>query len=142
MRLRPSTPHHTLLKFGGSFSTQVDVSRCLFEGCNQAMVNWADWTTVEKSWVTTSTTQALDTAVFENHDRLFLRDILGVPREPGQTAASNVRWVDNYAYRYSTLQHADQRHFVTSILCAFSPKKHTLAHCFGLCLIAYQFQGS
>lgn len=40
-----------------------------------------------------------DTAVFENHDRLFLTKILGVPRDlSGPT--SKQRWIDNYAYRY------------------------------------------
>jgi hypothetical protein len=39
------------------------------------------------------------TAVFENHDRLFLSRIVGVPRELNG-AASEQRWVDNYAYRY------------------------------------------
>ena len=41
-----------------------------------------------------------DTAVFENWDRLFLKRILGVPGfayPPG----SNVRWIDNHAYRLS-----------------------------------------
>ena len=60
----------------------------------------ADWTTIEKCWVTSSFTQTKDTAVFENHNRLFLSGILGVPRETGLTAASRERWVDNYAYRY------------------------------------------
>ena len=50
--------------------------------------------------VTTSPTMSNDTAVFENWDRLFLKRILGVPGfayPPG----SNVRWIDNHAYRLS-----------------------------------------
>ena len=99
-------PQHNLVKFDGSFSTHVAISRCVFQGCAQALINWADWTTFERSWVTTSEAQPLDSAVFENHDRLFLKDVLGVPRETGHTAASRQRWVDNYAYRYDggTLQ--------------------------------------
>ncbi len=96
---RRGSPKHDLVKFSGSFSTHVAVSRCVFQGCSQVLVNWADWTTVDKSWVTTSETQPLDSAVFENHDRLFLSDILGVPRESGHSAAARQRWVDNYVYR-------------------------------------------
>ena len=96
---RRGPPKHNLIKFDGSFSTHVAISRCVFQGCAQALINWADWTTFEKSWVTTSEAQPLDSAVFENHDRLFLKDVLGVPRESGHSAASRQRWVDNYAYR-------------------------------------------
>lgn len=34
---------------------------------------------MEDCWVTTSPTMQNDSAVFENHDRLFLKRILGVP---------------------------------------------------------------
>jgi hypothetical protein len=95
---RPSAKHG-LARFGGSFSTHVAVQRCMFQECNQALVNWADWTTVDNCWVTTSMAMTNDTAVFENHDRLFLSNILGVPRDIHGVNATQ-RWVDNYAYRY------------------------------------------
>ena len=41
-----------------------------------------------------------DTAVFENWDRLFLKRILGVPGS-AYPPGSNVRWIDNHAYRLS-----------------------------------------
>lgn len=39
-----------------------------------------------------------NTAVIENHDRLWMSHVLGVPRET-RGAASRQRWVDNYLYR-------------------------------------------
>jgi hypothetical protein len=94
-----SGARHGLRAFGGSFSTHVAVQRSVFEECAQALVNFADWTTVDNVWVTTSPTMRNDSAVFENHDRLFLSNVLGVPRDVGGAAARQ-RWVDNYAYRY------------------------------------------
>jgi hypothetical protein len=67
------------LRNRGTFSTQITVRDCKFIGCNQVLVNWGDWTTIEDCWVTTSPTMSNDTAVFENWDRLFLKRILGVP---------------------------------------------------------------
>eukprot|EP00038_Savillea_parva_P013867 m.213055 g.213055 ORF g.213055 m.213055 type:complete len:572 (-) comp26353_c0_seq1:183-1898(-) len=90
--------HHDLVNFGGSFSTQVTVSTCRFVECAQALINWADWTRVDSSWVTSSSTMPNDTAVFENHDRLTLSNIVGVPREVNGPT-SRQRWVDNYAFR-------------------------------------------
>jgi hypothetical protein len=84
----------------GTFSTQLTVRDCKFVGCNQALVNWMDWTTVSDCWVTTSPRMTSSTAIFENWDRLFLKRILGVPGfayPPGH----NVRWIDNHAYRLS-----------------------------------------
>lgn len=93
-------PHHTLESFHGSFSTQMTVRECRFVECAQAVVNWADWTLVESVWVTTSPSMPNDTAVFENHDRMVLSHIVGVPREVlGPTTRQ--RWVDNYAFRLS-----------------------------------------
>eukprot|EP00040_Diaphanoeca_grandis_P005372 m.32587 g.32587 ORF g.32587 m.32587 type:complete len:543 (+) comp16666_c1_seq2:178-1806(+) len=92
-------PHHDLPKFCGSFSTHVHITRSVFDSCDQALVNWADWTTVDNCWVTTSVDMTNNSAVFENHDRLFLSNILGVPRDLAGAPAQQ-RWVDNYAYRY------------------------------------------
>lgn len=62
-------------------------------------VNWADWTSVESSWVTSSPEMS-GKAVFENHDRLFLRDVLGVPGA-AYAPNANARWVDNFSHRLS-----------------------------------------
>ena len=80
-------PAEQSLRNRGMFSTQVTVRDCKFIGCNQVLVNWGDWTSVEDCWITSSPTMTNDTAVFENFDRLFLRRILGVPGaaySPGQ----------------------------------------------------------
>ena len=92
-------PHHTLAMFGGSFSTHLIIRDCVFDGNNQVLVNWCDWTKLSDSWVTTSAMMTNSTAVFENHDRLFLSNILAVPRET-LGGGTQQRWVDNYAYRY------------------------------------------
>jgi hypothetical protein len=91
-------PHHTRASFHGSFSTQVTVTQCRFIECAQAVINWADWTVVDTSWVTTSPTMPNNTAVFENHDRMTLAHIVGVPQEVSG-ATTRQRWVDNYAFR-------------------------------------------
>lgn len=83
----------------GSFSTKVTVRDCVFYYCVQALINWADWTSVEGGWVTTSPLMH-DKAVFENWDRLWLRDILGVPGA-AYSRGANARWIDNNAYRLS-----------------------------------------
>ena len=39
-----------VLRERGSFSTQITVRDAKFIGCNQALVNWGDWTTVSDVW--------------------------------------------------------------------------------------------
>ena len=53
---------------------------------------------MDNAWITTSPSMPNDTAVIENHDRLFASHVLGVPRESNGNA-SKQRWVDNYAFR-------------------------------------------
>ena len=83
----------------GAFSTKLTVRDCIFYVVNQALVNWCDWTTVEGGWVTTSPDMH-NKAVFENWNRLFIRDVLGVPGA-AYTKEANARWIDNSAYRMS-----------------------------------------
>ena len=88
--------------FQGSFSTQLVVRDCKFHHCDQALINWCDWSTFETSWISTSCTME-DKAAIENHDKIFLRDIVGVPCNPNQKNAtdreSSGRWIDNFSHR-------------------------------------------
>ena len=87
--------------FVGSFSTQLVVRDCVFEGCDQALVAWSDWGVLADSWITTSPTMA-DKAVVENHGRLKVSNILGVPRNLPSSCPPNStrqRWFDNYSHR-------------------------------------------
>lgn len=99
-------PHHNLQVFRGSFSTQVRISGCEFVHCAQALVNWADWTHMEDCWVNSYTPYMPPrTAVLENHDRLFITRMLGVPGnlykqcDPNDRTCPDLRWVDNFSYR-------------------------------------------
>ena len=86
----PSCPAPNFL---GSYSTQVVIRDCKFHHCDQALINWADWTTMEQCWISSSYTMQ-DKAVIENHDKLFLRDILGVPRNDLQNrSVTRRRWI-------------------------------------------------
>ena len=38
-------------------------------------------------------------SVVENHDKLFVQNILGVPTNPGETNATLMSWFSNYAHR-------------------------------------------
>ena len=51
--------------FQGSFSTQLVVRDCKFHHCDQALINWCDWSTFETSWISTSCTME-DKAAIEN----------------------------------------------------------------------------
>jgi hypothetical protein len=99
-------PHHTLRQFRGSFSTLVTIRDCEFVHCAQALINWADWTHMEDCWLNSYTPYMKDRmAVLENHDRLFLSNILGVPGnlykqcDPDNASCPDLRWIDNYSYR-------------------------------------------
>ena len=86
----PSCPAPNFL---GSYSTQVVIRDCKFHHCDQALINWADWTTMEQCWISSSYTMQ-DKAVIENHDKLFLRDILGVPCNGLQNrSVTRRRWI-------------------------------------------------
>jgi hypothetical protein len=94
----PAPPGQT--KWRGGFSTQLTLRDSKFIECNQVLVNWGDWTSVQDIWVTTSPTMTPNTAVFENWDRLFVKRVLavaGTTYGPGR----NVSWFHNHAYRLS-----------------------------------------
>ena len=38
-------------------------------------------------------------SVVENHDKLFVQNILGVPTNPGETNATLMSWFGNWAHR-------------------------------------------
>ena len=83
----------------GSFSTQVTIRDCVFVGCDQVLVAWSDWVSFSDSWISTSLMMR-NKAVIENHDRLFVENIVGVPAS--YSLPWNVtrgRWIDNYAHR-------------------------------------------
>ena len=93
-------------RFVGSFSTQLVVRECVFEYCDQVLVTWSDWGVFEDSWITTSPTM-FNKSVIENHGRLHVDNILGVPQNMGMghnnmgntSNASRNRWFDNYSHR-------------------------------------------
>lgn len=121
-------PASQALRNRGTFSTQVTIRDCKFIGCNQALVNWGDWTTVEDCWVTTSPSMTNDTAVFENWDRLFLKWILGVPGFP-YAPAQQIRWIDNHAYRLSGgLVHAKEVRFGDEAGCPMNAFRNFAPH--------------
>ena len=62
--------HHDVKIFRGSFSTQVVVDDCEIVQCAQALINWADWTHFQNSWITAfGPAMSKNMAVIENHDR-------------------------------------------------------------------------
>ena len=86
---------------GGTASTEVVVRECKFNNCTQVFINNCDWSTMEECWIEAS----CDTGargVIENHDHLFLRDILGVPcnKQPAH-APSQTYWIGNHAYTHA-----------------------------------------
>ncbi|MCX7598733.1 MAG: hypothetical protein N2512_07660 [Armatimonadetes bacterium] len=76
----------------GTASTQLTVTNCVFNYCDQVLVNWCDMARVADSWVTTSPTMQ-NRAVFENHGILLLEHVLGVPLVDPER---DQRWIDNY----------------------------------------------
>jgi hypothetical protein len=81
---------------GGTPSTKLVVRGCQFNACDQVLVNHCDWSSFESSWIEASCSTGAK-AVIENHNHLFVRDILGVPcnHQPGHQP-SLTRWFDNY----------------------------------------------
>ena len=65
--------------FRGSFSTQFVVRECKIISCDQALVNWADWTSMQDCTIETSINMT-GKAVLENHDRLYMNNIFASPR--------------------------------------------------------------
>jgi hypothetical protein len=91
----PADPHPQT----GSYSSQVVVKDCVFSRNYQALVVWSDWASFEDSWISTGC-ELHDGAVIENHDKLFIRNILGVPcNRVTPPNASKQRWIDNYSHR-------------------------------------------
>ena len=84
----------------GGYSTQLTLKDSKFIECNQVLVNWGDWTSVQDIWVTTSPTMTPNTAVFENWDRLFVKRVLAVAGTHYE-ASQKVAWFHNHAYRLS-----------------------------------------
>jgi hypothetical protein len=90
---------------GGSASTQVVVRDCKFNECNQVFVNNCDWSTMEQCWIEASCSTGAR-GVIENHDKLFLRDILGVPCNKKGNAAqphipSETYWIGNHGFTHA-----------------------------------------
>jgi hypothetical protein len=81
----------------GSFSTQFTLRDAKFVNCNQALINWCDWSTVTDVWITTAPDMPPNTAVFENWNRLFIKRVVGVPQN--YPPERNVAWIHNHAYR-------------------------------------------
>jgi hypothetical protein len=76
----------------GSNSTQVSIRDSVFIGCDQALVNWCDMTSMADCWIYSAKTMK-DKAVIENHDCLILENICGVPAVNPQ---NDQRWIDNH----------------------------------------------
>jgi hypothetical protein len=81
----------------GSYSSQVIVTDCVFSRNFQTLIVWSDWAVLRDSWISTSC-NLTDGAVIENHDKLFISNILGVPCNR-RGNASKQRWIDNYSHR-------------------------------------------
>ena len=79
--------------FTGTASTQVTVKNSQFYHNQQVAVNWCDQMVFEDIW--TEGAPAPNKALFENHDKLFLSRMLGVP-ESGIVPGSDQRWIDNH----------------------------------------------
>ena len=81
----------------GTPSTKLVVRDCKFNGCDQVLVNRCDWSTMETSWIEASCDTGAK-GVIENHNHLFLRDILGVPcnRDHAAHRPTPTRWIDNF----------------------------------------------
>jgi hypothetical protein len=74
----------------GTASTQFTVADSLFTNNAQVAVNWCDLMAFKDVWVS-----HFHTVAFENHDKLHITRMLGVP--PHATPGRNQRWIDNFA---------------------------------------------
>jgi hypothetical protein len=81
--------------YGGIGSAQFTISECQFIQNEQAVVNNCDTMTIQDCWVEGfGYNHSYDKAVFENHDKLILLRMVGVPA--GNRIANNKnRWIDN-----------------------------------------------
>jgi hypothetical protein len=78
----------------GTASTQFTIRDSQFYSNEQVLVNWCDYMVVEDVWVEhAGPNGSYGKALFENHDRLLLTRMLGVP-EP--IAGNDQRWIDNH----------------------------------------------
>ena len=76
----PTDPHcpANALPQVGSYSSQVIVKDCMFSENYQTLIVWSDWGVFSDSWISSSCDMN-DAAIIENHDKLFISNILGVP---------------------------------------------------------------
>ncbi len=84
----------------GANSTQVQIEKCEFISCRQALVTYTDQGAMRDCWISTDP-QMRDLAVIENRGgRFTLENIVGVPLVNG----ANQRWIDNYGSTLSCLR--------------------------------------
>jgi hypothetical protein len=80
--------------FRGSASTQYTIRSSQFFANEQVVVNWCDYMVVEDVWVERAGPNgSYAKALFENHDKLILLRMLGVPQP---IAGHDQRWIDNH----------------------------------------------
>jgi hypothetical protein len=80
--------------FRGTASTQFTIRDCQFYSNEQVVVNWCDYTVVQDVWVERAGPNgSYAKALFENHDKLILLRMLGVPQP---IAGNDQRWIDNH----------------------------------------------
>lgn len=91
--------------FRGSASTQFTIRSSQFYSNEQVVVNWCDYMVIEDAWVERAGPNgSYSKALFENHDKLILLRMLGVPQP---IAGNDQRWIDNF-------NHGDQGGVVTA----------------------------
>ena len=91
--------------FRGSASTQFTVRSSQFYSNEQVVVNWCDYMVIQDAWVERAGPNgSYAKALFENHDKLILLRMLGVPQP---IAGNDQRWIDNH-------NHGDQGGVVTA----------------------------
>lgn len=88
--------------YRGSFSTQLTVRDCQFFNNEQVLVWWGDTASFDDTWVEGHGIVPdpigwynYGGAIFENHGKLILNRMLGVP---GVVVGSDQRWIDNWGY--------------------------------------------
>lgn len=76
----------------GSNSTQLQIEKCEFISCRQALITHTDQGAMRDCWISTDP-EMRNLAVIENRGgRFTLENIVGVPLVNG----ANQRWIDNY----------------------------------------------
>eukprot|EP01052_Picozoa_sp_SAG31_P039002 SAG31_NODE_5319_length_2613_cov_1.815036_2_plen_575_part_00 len=83
----------------GTASTQFTIKDSQFYSNEQVLVNWCDQMVVENVWVEgAGPTGSSSKALFENHDKIILSRMLGVPHP---IAGNDQRWIDNFNHGIS-----------------------------------------